>query len=297
MKSKVKFVSAVGVRLLPSFWACPWFSLSSRSYCVTLAGGGSPLLVVKCIHLALQVFPAPACGGGVSSIFPFRWLGKEGGSVWATIIPGAQFLAHTLSAVCAPHSPLCAVAPDWRGLATLLCTPLISPWGALSGSKSCPQSSLFVGGATGRTRSLPSAPQLPFRRSLFGRCCCSEPLPHFLPTPTLWQVPRLSQTQPVVAHLFSQCQVPPESPPLSDKHCPGWGVCLHPFPARLRSSLSWLDGFPVAAEISVAARGLSLSTCKTSLLPILKRPLLPLASDFVSVKILLAVHFVLQKIS
>ena len=36
MKSKVKFVSAVGVRLLPSFWACPWFSLSSRSYCVTL---------------------------------------------------------------------------------------------------------------------------------------------------------------------------------------------------------------------------------------------------------------------
>ena len=31
MKSKVKFVSAVGVHLLASFWICLWLSLSSRS--------------------------------------------------------------------------------------------------------------------------------------------------------------------------------------------------------------------------------------------------------------------------
>ena len=33
--SKVKFVSAVGVHLLTSFWICLRFSHSSRSYCLT----------------------------------------------------------------------------------------------------------------------------------------------------------------------------------------------------------------------------------------------------------------------
>ena len=36
MKSKVKFVSAVGVYLLTSSWIHLWFSFSSRFYCLTL---------------------------------------------------------------------------------------------------------------------------------------------------------------------------------------------------------------------------------------------------------------------
>ena len=36
IKSKIKFVSVVGFCLLTSFWISLWFSLSSRSYSLTL---------------------------------------------------------------------------------------------------------------------------------------------------------------------------------------------------------------------------------------------------------------------
>ena len=37
--STVKFVLALGVSLLTSFWICLWFSHRSMSYCLTLGGG------------------------------------------------------------------------------------------------------------------------------------------------------------------------------------------------------------------------------------------------------------------
>ena len=50
--------------------------------------------------------------GELSSIFPSLWVGKDGGSVWVTIITGAQFPAHTPRALCGLHSPLCTVVPS-----------------------------------------------------------------------------------------------------------------------------------------------------------------------------------------
>ena len=114
MKSKVKFVSAVGVRLLTSFRTCLWFSLSSRSYCLTLVGrwGGSPLLVVKPACQGLRIFPGSwRLGGGEEGWAQFA---LNGGSVWATIITGAHFPAHYLKALCGHthHSvQLCGLAP------------------------------------------------------------------------------------------------------------------------------------------------------------------------------------------
>ena len=63
--------------------------------------------------LILQVFLAPAVGGGLGSVFLFQLFGKEGGSVWATVTTVAQFPAQALRAVCAAHSlQLCWAGAD-----------------------------------------------------------------------------------------------------------------------------------------------------------------------------------------
>ena len=152
MKSKLKFVSAVGVRLLTSFWICVWFSL--RPYCLTLEKkkkkGKKKWKKEKkkatCWFLSIpkwfcRSFWLLQVVGGLGSIFPFLWFGKDGDSVWATIIRGAQFSAHALRAVCIPLlSTVCSrtrLAP--RSHPTL--HPFDQPWGSLSGSKLRPHSS------------------------------------------------------------------------------------------------------------------------------------------------------------
>ena len=56
--SKVKFVSAIDVCLLTSFWIHLWFSHSSRSYCLGLVDKKKkPPTDFKPANLVLQVFP------------------------------------------------------------------------------------------------------------------------------------------------------------------------------------------------------------------------------------------------
>ena len=70
---------------------------------------------------------------------------KDAGSVWATIITGAQFPAHVLRALCGQHHPLYAFAPSGCQESTSFYTPLSSLWGTLSRSKLHPPSYLFFG--------------------------------------------------------------------------------------------------------------------------------------------------------
>ena len=71
-ESKVKFVPAVGVHLLTSFWICLWFSHSSRSICLTLEKKKKGLLLILNLpsHFS-QVFPYPAGRGVWAPFFIF----------------------------------------------------------------------------------------------------------------------------------------------------------------------------------------------------------------------------------
>ena len=100
MKSKMKSVSAVGVCFLTSFWMSLLFSLPQvlPSYSWGEGGGKTPPAAVQPAQQVLQIFLAwlwllQAVGTwaqfSLSCGSP-----KEGGSVWATIITGAQFPAH-----------------------------------------------------------------------------------------------------------------------------------------------------------------------------------------------------------
>ena len=120
MKSKVIFVSALGVHLLTSFWVCLWFCLSTRSCCLTLGkekqtnNQKQPPAVVILARRFCRSFQLIREMGGFGSIFPFQWFSKEVGSVWATIITSAKFPTHALRALCSPHYTLCTIGPDWQ---------------------------------------------------------------------------------------------------------------------------------------------------------------------------------------
>ena len=90
---------------------------------------------------------------------------KEGGSVWATIITGAQSPA-ALPAPCGPHSPLHSCT-RLALIYHLAFTLLINPQGALSSGKSHPQS-LLVGRAAACVRSLPSTSLLLLKKVSVG---------------------------------------------------------------------------------------------------------------------------------
>ena len=113
MTSKVKFVSAVGVHLLTSFWICLWFSLSSRSYYLTLGGaeGGEPLLVVKPAGWFCRSSWFLQVVGDWAQFSLSGGSATEGSSVWATIVTGAQHLAQVLPASLGPH---CPSVPSWH---------------------------------------------------------------------------------------------------------------------------------------------------------------------------------------
>ena len=91
-----------------------------------------------------------------------------------------------------------------------------------------------------------------FEKCLFEWYCCSKALPSFPHTLTLWQVQSLSQSWPVVVHLFSQLQVPqgyPQSLALCQPatatparvHCQMCVSLCAVFPPGnfIHSSLSW----------------------------------------------------------
>ena len=146
--------------------------------------------------------------------FPFLVVPpRKRGSVWDTTLTGVLFLAQfhqstpwlALSILCccaglAPRNNLTLYPFDQ----SMRCTewekiiPTILPLSWL-GNWACV---LLVQHAT--------VPLL--KKCLCGHCCHSELLPSFPHSPTIWQVRSLSQSQPVMAHLFSKLQVPPESP-------------------------------------------------------------------------------------
>ena len=76
--SKVKFVTAVDVSLLTSFWISLFSSLSSRSYCLTLEKKEKPPADFKSAKQVLLFF-LDAVGRGVLFFFPFLWFQENGG--------------------------------------------------------------------------------------------------------------------------------------------------------------------------------------------------------------------------
>ena len=126
---EVKFVSVLGVCLLTSFWICLWFSYSSRSYCLFLKNKQKkPPADFTSAKPVLQVFQDHAGRGQLGSIiFLSRGSGKDGDSVWATVITGTQFPAHTLRALWRLHCLLCAFFSGQRQQSTSFCDLFISP--------------------------------------------------------------------------------------------------------------------------------------------------------------------------
>ena len=176
--SKGILVSAVGVYLLTYNWkkkkkpASCWFYNCQTSF----------------------------AGKGVWAPFfsPFMWFHKYGGSVWATIITGAQFPVHALKALWS--CPLCVFVLGQHLWSTSFCDLLINPWGTLSGSKLHPL-------------------LLPFCWS--GRCVCEVPAQvhssFFERSPFGCQLPLL--TSALLYTQFNSLTIP-ESIWVTASHCP-----------------------------------------------------------------------------
>ena len=99
LDSKVKFVSALGVHLLTRFWVCRQFSHDSRSYCLNLVGvGGRLLLILNLPNWFCRSSLILQAERGWAPFF-FLVVQQGWGSVWATVITGAQFPAYALRAL------------------------------------------------------------------------------------------------------------------------------------------------------------------------------------------------------
>ena len=208
----MNFVSAVDVRLLTSFWICLWFSLSSRSYYLTLGGaeGGEPLLVVKPAGWFCRSSWFLQVVGDWAQFSLSGGSATEGSSVWATIVTGAQLPAHC------PHStvqPALYILHSCTGLAPVSHLALHpfdqSEVHRVGANRAHIPPSLLAGKLQGLC---PLCLSSPFEKSLCGCHCRSEPLCSFPHTPTLWQVQSLSVSRPVMALLFSQLQMSPGYP-------------------------------------------------------------------------------------
>ena len=74
----------------------------------TLVGEKKPPVDFTPAKPVFQVFLDPAGRGSGFPYLPFLLFCKDGGSVWATIITGAQFPTQAFRMLCSLHFPLCA---------------------------------------------------------------------------------------------------------------------------------------------------------------------------------------------
>ena len=263
---------------------------------------------------------------GTGLCLPFWWFCQERGSVYPTIITGAQSPAHCPQSTPWPALSTLCLVPGWCWETTLLCEV---HW-VRANHPNNPHSLLAR-----QLRVLGSCPvclSSPFEKSLCVCRCRSEPLPGFRHTPTLWQVQSLfsqGQSRPTSSLSSRCCQDLLHSLLLSQVVAvtPAWVQCqlctCVLFPLWLyafRSFLAWVCDFPALGGEG-AARLLSLTWLSSDVVPVAAAvsgtmprdfPCLPIKPpyrlfwsilctpwlpNFISGKILLTVHFVFQKFS